>query len=163
MSSETHAEIAAALALLAEGPRRIAAMTEPFDDSALQARPDEEAWSVNEILAHLRACGDVWGKNITTMLAQEHPTIRHLSPRTRMRKTDYHTWEFRPSLQAYVEQRQALLQTLRRLEAEEWLRGATFTGIRRGQEQTVLSHAQRIVNHEAPHLEQIEQVLHTVN
>ncbi len=42
---------------------------------------------------------------------------------------------------------------------KDWLRGATFTGTTKGREQTVLSYAQRMVQHEIEHCEQIEKLL----
>jgi hypothetical protein len=128
-------------------------------DSRLHLKPDEDVWSANDILAHLRACADVWGKSIQAMITQDHPTVRYVSPRTYMRKTDYPQLDFRQSLAAFTTQRTDLLALLDALEPESWSRGATFTGITREREQTVLSYAQRIASHETEHLDQIEGLL----
>ena len=64
----TAVEIDKVLTLLAETPRRMALMLSDFDNARLQCRPAKDAWSVNDILAHLRACGDVWGEGIATMI-----------------------------------------------------------------------------------------------
>jgi hypothetical protein len=93
------------------------------------------------------------------MIGQEHPTLRYVSPRTWMRKTDYATQDFAISLQAFARQRDDLLQALKLLQRAEWSRGATFTGTVKGKEQTVLRYAQRIVEHERQHLEQMENML----
>ncbi len=152
-------EIDNLLTLLEETPRRLVALTGGLENARLQAKFDQDTWSVNDILAHLRACADVWGKSILAMIAQEQPTLRYVSPRTWMRKTDYHAQEFHSSLPAFAKQHQDLLQALKMLKIEEWSRGATFTGTVRGREQTILSYAQRIVDHETVHLDQIESVL----
>ena len=152
-------EIDNLLTLLQETPRRLVAMASGLENARLQAKLDQDTWSVNDILAHLRACADVWGKSIHVMIAQNHPTLRYVSPRTWMRKTDYHAQEFHASLQAFTKQRQALLYALHALATEDWSRGATFTGTVKGREQTVFSYAQRIVDHETAHLDQIESVL----
>jgi len=93
------------------------------------------------------------------MLQQAHPTMRYVSPRTWMRNTDYLSLPFPISLQGYAAQRAELLSVLRPLPASGWARGATFTGTTRGREQTVLSYAQRIAEHETIHLAEIEALL----
>lgn len=153
------AEIEEALHLLAGTPRRIAVLTQGLAESRLQDKSDEELWSVNDILAHLRACADVWGKSIVTMIQQDHPTLRYVSPRTWMKKTNYHQLPFYESFAAFVKQREELLHILQSLPGEAWSRGATFTGTTRGREQTVLSYAQRLARHENEHCEQMETLL----
>ena len=44
----------------------------------------------------------------------------------------------------------------------DWSRGATFSGTTRGREQTILSYARRIVEHEREHREQIEATVRAV-
>ena len=55
--------------------------------------------------------------------------------------------------------RSDLLQALKTLGGEAWSRGATFTGTTKGREQTIFSYAQRIVDHEKEHLEQLAKAL----
>ena len=155
----TAADVAELLGALAETPRHLAALTAGLDDDRLQRRPGADDWSANEILAHLRACSDVWGGSITTMIERDQPTLRYVSPRTYIRKTSYTTQPFQASLQAYTAQRAELVRTLTALAPADWSRGATFTGTTRGREQTILSYARRIVDHEQAHREQIEATL----
>jgi hypothetical protein len=61
------AEIEQILAWLDQTPRRIAELVQEHTQERLQARPDPETWSANDILAHLRACADVWGKSIRVL------------------------------------------------------------------------------------------------
>ena len=157
------AEIESIVSALEEAPRRLKSMTGDFDNASLQLKPDEDTWSANEILAHLRACDDVWGKSILRMLSDDHPTIRYISPRTWMRKTEYPKQEFHDSLRAFTDQRHELVSSLKTLESKSWSRGATFTGTsKRGREQTVLSYARRIVDHESRHLDQVARVLQAI-
>jgi integrase len=152
-------EIEAVLTRLAAAPRRLAALSRKVDDARLGFRPDAETWSAGDILAHLRAAADVWGKGLQAMIQQDHPTLRYVSPRTWLRKTDYLDLPFSASLAAYTRQRAELLSALKALPIDGWSRGATFTATTRGREQTVLSYAQRIANHESEHLEQIAGLL----
>jgi hypothetical protein len=93
------------------------------------------------------------------MITQNHPTIRYVSPRTWIRKTNYPELEFHLSLEAFVKQRDELLISLKSLEIKNWLRGATFTATTKGREHTVLSYVQRLARHENEHCEQIEALL----
>jgi hypothetical protein len=158
----TPAEIDQVLALLAEAPPRLAALTSGLDTARLRVKPDKDVWSVHDILAHLRSCADVWGKSILAMITQDTPTLRYVSPRTWIRKTDYPAQEFYMSLQIFAKQRNDLLSSLKPLSIEGWSRAATFTGTVHGRDQTVFSYARRIAEHETSHLAQIESILKTL-
>ena len=68
--------------------------------------------------------------------------------------------EFNAALEAFTQERQKLLKALTDLDEAAWLRRGTFTGVSARQRgQTVLSYSDRIVNHEQPHLDQIESLL----
>lgn len=112
-----------------------------------------------EIMAHLRACADVWGGSIDRMLSEDHPTIRYVSPRSWIRKTDYLQQSFHESLRAFSRGRATLVETLGHLDTTGWSRGATFTGTTLGREATVLSYATRIADHEVRHLGQLQRTV----
>lgn len=158
----TAAEIEHMLTVLAETPPRLASLTNGLETARLQTKADQDSWSANDILAHLRSCADVWGKSILAMLAQDHPTLRYVSPRTWIKKTNYLEQEFHTSLQAFINQRNDLLAALKPLAIEGWSRGATFTGTTRGREQTVFKYAQRIADHETQHLDQLVDTLNAI-
>jgi hypothetical protein len=151
------------LTMLAEAPRRIAVLTDSLEPAQLHAAPAENDWSANEILAHLRACSDVWGGSIMTMLSESHPTIRAISPRTWIHDTDYPDCAFSQSFQAYSQQRSQLVALLERLSPGEWARGGTFTGAGRLLERTILSESSAIAVHERSHVKQIERVVQIVS
>ena len=75
------------LTLLSATPASIAQMTKSLSEERLLRRPDVDAWSAQEIVAHLRACAEVWGRSIDRMVAEDHPTIRYVSPRGWIKKT----------------------------------------------------------------------------
>ena len=147
------------LILLAEGPRRIAALAAGLAPARLHTAPNDDEWSANDVLAHLRACADVWGGSIVTMVREDHPTIRAINPRTWIRDTDYLDRAFRPSLRAYTRQRTELLALLETLSPEDWARAGTFTGAGKPLERTVLSEADAIARHERSHVKQIARVV----
>jgi hypothetical protein len=151
------------LTLLRETPTRIAALTADLSPEALQRRPTPEEWSANEVLAHLRAFADVWGNYIRTIIAEDQPTWRAVSPRTWIKQTDYPELDFRPSLHAFTRQRADLLAVLDSLPIEAWSRAATVTMVGKVLERTMLSYAERLVVHEKPHVRQIERIVKTMH
>jgi hypothetical protein len=151
------------LTLLAETPTRIAALTADLSPEELQMRPTLDEWSANEVLAHLRACADVWGNCIMTIIAEDRPTLQAVSPRTWIKQTDYPELEFRPSLRAFTTQRADLLAVLSPLPIDAWERSAAVTAVGRVLERTVLSYAERLVVHERPHIKQTACVVNTMH
>lgn len=117
------------MAVLPETPRRIAVLTEGMTAVLLRASPEPGAWSVNDVLAHLRACHDVLGGNVLRILAEEEPAWKGMSPRAWMKKTDYPDWEFAPAFEAFKRQRAELLEVLEPLPSDAWSRTATVTGM----------------------------------
>lgn len=149
------AELEQFLELLREAPRRIAAATDGVAESRLYLRTEAEPWSVSDILAHLRASADVRGKFIQSMLTQENPTLRYISPRTYIKKTNYLELAFPESFQAYKKQRHELLNKLKKLSLYEWLRSATI----KDRPETVFSYTLYLTQHETAHCGQIEELL----
>jgi hypothetical protein len=153
------AEIESILALLAQTPRRVSAMAMGQESGRLTFRPDDVVWSPNDILAHLRACADMWGKSIMAMITDDHPTLRYVSPRTWVRNTSYPSMQFDVSLDAFSRQRHDLLDALKALAIDDWSRGATFTGTTKGRERNILDYARNMAQHEVEHCEQLEKLL----
>ncbi len=147
------------LTLLAATPERLAALTVGLSPAQLHAAPGDGEWSVNDVLAHLRSCADVWGNCIAAILAGDRPTLRAIDPRTWIERTDYPDQAFRPSLHAFTRQRADLLAVLEPLPPDAWARAATVTGAGRVLERTVLSYAQWLARHERSHVKQVERIV----
>jgi hypothetical protein len=147
------------LTLLAETPPRLAALTGSLAPAELQTRPGPAEWSLNEILAHLRACSDMWGGYIRTILAEDRPTIRARNPTTWIKQTNYPELEFRPSLRAFTRQRTKLLAVLQPLPPKAWSRSATITGAGKPRQRTILSYGQWLANHEQSHFRHIVRLV----
>jgi hypothetical protein len=150
------------LITLAETPARIAEVTVDLTEAQLHAAPTPGEWSANEVLAHLRACADVWGDCIATIINQDTPTIRAVNPRTWIMGTNYLEQEFQPSLQVFTAQRTGLLAVLGSLRPKVWARSAKVTGAGKPLVRTVQSYAQWMMEHERPHLKQIKQITSTM-
>jgi hypothetical protein len=153
----TPTEIQKVIDLLAETLQRITTATAGLPNENMHIRPEPDEWSVNEVVAHLRCCVDVWGKTIDAMLAQDNPTLRHISPRGWIKKTNYLDLSFQDSFQLFATQRTALLDTLKNLPFEKWSRTATIK-----RPYTVFSQLRRMALHESEHCNQIEAILKVV-
>jgi hypothetical protein len=148
------------MAILPETPRRIAAVTDGLKPAELRASPAPDAWSLNDVLAHLRACHDVLGGSILRIVAEDAPRWRRLSPRTWIGKTDYPKWEFAPALTAFTEQRTELLHVLEPLPPEAWDRFAMVTE-RDGviEARTIGYYGDWLAEHERQHWAHIEEIV----
>jgi DinB family protein len=156
---DTRLTVDQVLTMLEDQPKAIAALTAGLPRVRLHRSPSAGQWSVNDVLAHLRSCGDMWGKYMATIIAEDHPTIRAMNPTTWIKSTNYPELEFAPSWRAFTKQRAALLTLLRSLPKASWSRSATVTGAGRPRERTVLDYAQWLANHERSHVKQIVRIL----
>ena len=147
------------LTQLKEQPEAIVALTAGLPRARLQIPPSRGEWSINDVLAHLRSCSDMWGKYITIILAEDRPTVRATNPTTWIKSTNYLELEFAPSFDAFTRQRAGLLALLRPLPEPAWSRSATVTGAGRPRERTVMEYGRWLANHERSHVRQIARVV----
>jgi hypothetical protein len=150
------------VALLGETPQRIAELTARLSAEQLRAAPGPGEWSATDVLAHLRACADVWGQCVATIITEDQATLRAVNPLTWIERTDYRDLGFRPSFRSYFAQRADLLQLLEPLSPEGWLRTATVTGAGRALTRTVLFYGQWLAGHERTHVKQFAQIVKAV-
>ena len=143
-------------------PRRIAALTAGVAPAKLRKSSVAGEWSANEVLAHLRACADVWGNHIVTIIKEDMPAWQAVSPRTWIEKTDYTELDFAPSLDAFTKQRTKLMTALGPLGRNDWSRAALVSGGGPTYERTVLYYAERLARHERPHIKQIGRIVRTL-
>lgn len=150
------------LTLLKKNPGTIAELTAELTAKQLRTAPEEGEWTAIELLAHLRACADVWGSCIATIRAEDHPTIRAINPTTWVKSTNYPDLEFLPSFQAFTTQRADLLARLELFAPDDWLRGATVIGAGKPLERTVQFYAQWLAKHERSHLKQFQHIVNAM-
>ena len=148
------------MAILPETPRRIATLTEGLTSTQLHASPEPDAWSVNDVLAHLRACHDLLGGNILRILAEDTPRWKGMNPRVWIKQTDYPEWAFAPAFEAFKEQRADLLVVLEPLPPDGWERTATVTGmLGETYERSARYYADWLAGHERAHWKHIERII----
>lgn len=156
---ETTLTIDGILVQLTEQPKAIAALTAGLPRARLHGSRSRSEWSINDVLAHLRSCADMWGTCIATIVAEDRPTIRAVNPTTWIKSTDYPELEFRSSLRAFRTQRAELLALLRALPTAGWSRRATVTGAGRPVQRTVQDYARRLAQHERTHVAHIGRIV----
>jgi hypothetical protein len=151
------------MAILPETPRRISEMTTGLTPGQLHTAPEVDAWSVNDVLAHLRACHDVLGGSVLRILAEDHPTWKGMSPRAWIKKTDYREWDFAPAFEAFTTQRAGLLAVIEPLPPDAWERTATVTGmVGETYERSARYFADWMAGHERVHWKHIARIVAAV-
>ena len=115
-----------AMAILRTTVPRLEELTFGVPDELLTAVTDY-GWSVNDQLAHLRACHDVLGGNMLRIIREDHPAWRGISPGTHLRRSDYFDWAFGRAFEVFRRQRSELLGVLEPLPPETWERTATVS------------------------------------
>ncbi len=148
--------------MLAATPSRLADLTQGLSPAQLLEPPEPGEWSARDVLAHLRACADMWGKYSLLILNEDRPTFKAVNPTTWIKQTDYGEQEFQPSLQAFTTQRTDLLAVLEPLSPEAWYRTATVTGAGKPRQRSVYTYAQWLANHERSHFRQVENIASTL-
>ena len=117
-------------------------------------------WSVNDQLAHLRACHDVLGDNMLRIVREDHPSWKGMAPAAWQKQTDYFEWKFKPAFDAFRAQRAELLEVLEPLPPAAWERTATVwapPGV--VYEYSVLYYGDWMARHERSHLRHMARVL----
>jgi hypothetical protein len=152
------------MAILPETSRRIAALTDSLTATQLRAAPEPDAWSVNDVLAHLRACHDVLGGNMLRILAEDTPTWKGMNPRAWIKKTDYPEWEFAPAFKVFRRQRAELLVVLEPLPPHDWARTATVTGmLGESYQRSARYYGSWLASHEQAHWKHIGRIVTVVS
>jgi DinB family protein len=151
------------MAILPETPRRMTALSNGLTSEELHRAPEPGSWSVNDVLAHLRACHDVFGSYILRIIAKDTPTWKGMNPRAWIKRTDYPDWEFRPALEAFAKQRADLLTVLEPLPPAAWARTAIVVGmLGETYERTVRYYGDWMAGHERAHLKSLPRIIAAV-
>jgi hypothetical protein len=115
-------------------------------------------WSVNEQLAHLRACQDVLGGNMLRIVREDHPAWRAVSPRAGQERYFGTAWD--EALALLRTQRAELLSVLGRLTRQAWHRTASVTVPPNTlYEYSALYYGDWLARHERSHLSHMTRIL----
>ena len=143
------------LDLLRGVPLRIAAATNGVADATLHQRTAEEPWSVNDILAHIRAAADNRMRFMRRMATGEHAELAYVSPRSELQRTDYVDRPFAENLAAFTADRATFLAWLETLPAQAWNREVSI----RDRPERIATYTRYLCEHELAHCEQIEALV----
>jgi hypothetical protein len=142
---------------------RVTELTDRVPPARLHSAPDD-GWSVNDVLAHLRACHDVLGGSILRILGEDHPAWKGMNPRAWIKQTDYPDWRFEPALTAFRAQRAEILAVLEPLAPDAWERTATVTGmIGDVYQRSARYYGDWMARHERGHIRHIARILAAVD
>ncbi len=151
------------MAILPQTAGRLAALTHGLGEKQLRTPPELDAWSVNDVLAHLRACSDVLGGNMLRIVAESHPAWKGMNPRTWQKKSGYHEWKFAPAFAAFTRQRAELLAILQPLAHEAWERTAIVSvPPNKTYEYSVRYYGDWLARHERAHLKKLSRIIDAV-
>jgi hypothetical protein len=151
------------MGILRETPSHLDASVEGLAPGRLRTAPEPDAWSANDVLAHLRSCADMWGDDMVRIGVEGHTTIKTVHPRAWIKQTDYPDLDFRDSLRAFTSQREQLLEFLEPLAPETWACAATITVAGRTPiERTLHFYGDRMAAHELVHVTQVQQIVEVV-
>lgn len=143
--------------ILAETPAKIAELTKGLTAAQLR-EPVLGRWSINDHLAHLRACHDMFGGSMLRIIREDHPSFTAMNPHTWIKQTDYPTWKFRPALAAFTKQRAELLKELGRLPPKGWRRTAKVKVWSATYERTAHYYGDWMASHERAHWKSIKRM-----
>jgi hypothetical protein len=82
-------EIDLVLETLAETPKEIGRIARGHDDGSFTARQQRRPGRLETSWLTCERARNVWGRSIGRMIQEDHPTIRYVSPRGWIKKTDY--------------------------------------------------------------------------
>lgn len=142
-------------------PGVVAERTEGLSISRLH-KPALGRWSINDHLAHLRACQDIFGGAMVRIVREDHPSFIAINPHTWIKQTDYPTWKFEPAFAAFKKDRASLLRKIGRLPPRAWRRTATVKVWAASYERTARYYGDWMASHERAHWKSIERIADAV-
>jgi hypothetical protein len=146
----------AALELIARTPRTLRDLLAGLSDSVLN-QPNDENWSVKDIVAHLVDVEDVaFVERISRMLAEERPYIAAIDPPARLEAGGYTRRSLGDLLDELGQRRAADACWLRSLDPEQLRRPALHQDVG---EIFVIDIAHQWAAHDMAHLRQIALLL----
>jgi hypothetical protein len=139
-----------------KSPKEIAAAVSGLPEKILRYKPSPEKWCVLEILGHLADVEIIYGYRLRQMLADTKPVIAPLDQDAWARNLNYMDSPAIELVAFYGLARHHNLRLLRSLEASDLSKSAFHPELQR--EITVADLVERMGEHGAGHLQQIEKL-----
>jgi hypothetical protein len=142
-------EIIEALRLL---PERVSEEVEGLSEEQLRFRPGKGEWSLKEVIGHLRDFAEIDHDRLSRMITQERPYLPGYDQEALVRERNYQEADLQAVLGELASFRRQTVQVLTELVDASWSR--TGRHLERGIF-SIRQHVERLVRHEAMHLEHI--------
>jgi hypothetical protein len=152
----TEAEFQKNVESAAASPKQIAMAVAGLPENVLRFKPAPDKWCIVEVLGHLSDIEIVYGYRLRQMLADEKPVIAPMDQNAWARNLGYMQSSVPEMLAAYGLNRHNNLQLLRRIKPEDLQKSAFHPELNRPV--TVAELVQKISEHGADHLKQIENL-----
>jgi hypothetical protein len=143
------------LVLQAAAPDRLAALVAGLSTTRLTRRPAADKWSIQEVAAHLADDELVGGYRLRMILSSPGTAIQAFDQDVWARTGRYGQRDVRASVELFRVLRQANLELLRSLSAEEWEMWGVHS--ERGVE-SIRDIARYFAGHDINHFRQIEAI-----
>ena len=136
-------------------PNELEPLLEGLGDEELRRRPSPDAWSILEVLCHLRDSAEVEGLRVRRLVEEENPTLEPYDQEELARDRDYQRDDPRRVRTAVRAFWGGLAYQLEGLSEAQWQRAGTHPEQGRV---TVASCAERMAEEAREHLAQMQGV-----
>lgn len=121
---ETTDSVDAVIDALARAPRLIVPLVREVPTAVLKRRPAPGRWSAHEQACHLAHVHQLFFSRLDQMLREPAPVITPYNPDTAEPDDFLLQMDLDDALQAYVSDRERLVERVRRLSEDDWQRRA---------------------------------------
>ena len=136
-------------------PQTLRALVQGVDDERARERPDEDSWSIVEVVAHLADAEDNAHARVRRMLAEDNPAFEGYDEQEWARARNYRAMKLGDVLRRFEEQRAAQIGTLEQLDGDAWERPARHNQLGAITVSSITAH---MTVHDAIHLAQIARM-----
>jgi len=137
-------------------PRDLSSLLVGFPEEALGRRPAPDAWSVTEIICHLRDVEEFYLGRVQFILANRDPALPAFDPDRWVLERQYRRCACRPALEAFAARRQDSMSVLEAVAGDAWERGGAHS--QRGW-MTVRRIVHGWAKHDLEHADQVARAL----
>lgn len=141
---------------LEQAPDIVIPLVRQADPAILKRRPTSEKWSIHEHACHLAEVHPLFFQRLDLMLSQTDPTIRSYDPGRDDPQDALLRIDLASALRRFKEDREQLVERLRRLRPEDWTRSAQHEEYNTYSVFTMFRH---LVLHDFLHAYRIEELL----
>jgi hypothetical protein len=134
----------------------LAAAIRGRSDAALSRRPDARNWAATEVICHLRDTEELFMMRFETIMAADEPKVAAIDPDRWAHDRQYLRNDAGEAGAAFRKRRDESLTFLRKLDADQWTRGAIHPV--RGRF-TIDDLASLMAAHDDNHLDQLKRAL----